>query len=35
MIKNIGDNYKIHGLIIVKTAKKIIGVRLWTLKHHF
>jgi hypothetical protein len=22
MIKNIGDNYKIYGLIIVKTAKK-------------
>ncbi len=25
MIKNIGDNYRIYGLIIVKIAKKIIS----------
>jgi hypothetical protein len=24
MIKNIGDNYRIYGLIIVKTAKKLL-----------
>jgi hypothetical protein len=31
----IGDNYKIYGLIIVKTTKQIINARLWTLKCHF
>jgi hypothetical protein len=35
MIKNIGDNYKIYGLIIVKIAKKFASVKLWTFKHHF
>jgi hypothetical protein len=35
MIKNIGDNYMIYGLIIVRTAKKIVNVKLWTIKHHF
>jgi hypothetical protein len=27
MIRNIGDNYRIHGLIIVKTINKIVNVR--------
>ncbi len=35
MTKNIGDNYRIYGLKIIKTTKKIINVRLWTFKHHY
>ncbi len=35
MIKNIWDNYMIYGLIIVRTAKEITSVKLWTIKHHF
>jgi hypothetical protein len=35
MIKIIRDNYKIYGLIIVKIAKQIANVTLWTLKCHF
>jgi hypothetical protein len=35
MIKNIRDNYRIFGLIIVETAKEIDIVKLWTFKHHF
>jgi hypothetical protein len=35
MIKSIGDNYGIYGLIIVKTAKTIVNDRLWTFKRHF
>ncbi len=35
MIKNIRDNYRTYGLIIVKIAKKIVSVRLWTLRCTF
>jgi hypothetical protein len=35
IIKSTWNNYKIYGLLIVKTAKKFIIVRLWILKHHF
>jgi hypothetical protein len=37
MIKSIGDNYKIYGLIIVKTIKKLLmldyGSQMPLLKH--
>ncbi len=32
MMKNIGDNYKIYGLIIVKIVKTFASVRLWIFK---
>jgi hypothetical protein len=35
MIKSIGDDYKIYGLIIVKITKKIANVKLWILKRYF
>jgi hypothetical protein len=35
MIKSIRDDYRIYGLIIVKTAKKNVNVKLWTFKRHF
>jgi hypothetical protein len=34
LCKNI-DNYMIYGLIIVKTEKTIVNVKLWIIKHHF
>ncbi len=35
MIENIGDKYKNYGLKFIKTAKKIISLKLWTFKCQF
>jgi hypothetical protein len=35
MIKNIGDNYRIYGLIIVKTTKKLLMLKYGLLNATF